>query len=174
MVLLASYGTDQGGNVKWSDLPDSLKEIAIRVSKKQGISNKLYDITASQLRGIKDPLDFCAAAAHEANRQYCIATGDDTQPVWKKAPDWQKSSAINGVVGVLSGNTPEKSHESWMKEKLENGWKYGEVKDPEKKEHPCIVEFSELPEFQRIKDVVFCNTVREVFFELTGTKPWEH
>ena len=50
---------------------------------------------------------------------------------------------------------PEASHESWMKQKLEEGWKYGPVKDPERKEHHCIVPFDQLPREQQAKDFLF-------------------
>lgn len=50
---------------------------------------------------------------------------------------------------------PEVSHESWMREKLAAGWKYGPEKDAEKKEHPCLVEFAELPREQQAKDYIF-------------------
>jgi hypothetical protein len=46
-----------------------------------------------------------------------------------------------------------------MKEKLDAGWVYGEVKDAEKKTHPCLVPFSELPPFQQQKDSLFCGIV---------------
>lgn len=104
-------------------------------------------------------LEACARAAHEVNRAYCLATGDSSQPSWEEAPDWQKSSARNGVVGALSGNTAEQSHESWLAEKVASGWTYGPVKDPEKKEHPCMVPYGELPESQRAKDALFVATV---------------
>lgn len=98
-----------------------------------------------------------ARVCHEANRAYCRALGDNSQPHWETAPDWQKQSALNGVDFHI--RNPEAkasaSHESWMKEKLENGWKYGEVKDPEAKTHPCIVPFDELPLEQQKKDVLF-------------------
>ena len=42
-----------------------------------------------------------------------------------------------------------------MKEKIENGWAYGEVKDPEKKTHLCLVEYSKLPQEQKSKDYIF-------------------
>lgn len=101
----------------------------------------------------------CARAAHEANRAYCIALGDYSQLPWDRAPQWARDSAINGVSGVLKGNGPEQSHESWLEEKRLNGWKYGPVKDPEKKEHPCFVPYSELPESQKLKDHVFVGVV---------------
>jgi len=105
---------------------------------------------------------FAAAAAHEANRVYCQSIGDNSQPQWDFAPDWQRSSAINGVQGVLAGNNPEQSHESWLAEKRATGWKYGPRKDPEKKEHPCFVPYAELPPEQRVKDAIFVGVVRAV------------
>lgn len=102
----------------------------------------------------------CARAAHEVNRAYCIALGDDSQPSWESAPEWQKSSAINGVKGALAGNTPEQSHESWLAEKTATGWKYGAVKNAETKEHPCFVPYDQLPLAQQAKDLLFTTTVK--------------
>jgi hypothetical protein len=103
-----------------------------------------------------------ARASHEANRAYCIAIGDYSQPHWEDAPEWQQSSAMSGVRGVIAGDTPEQSHESWLAEKAATGWKYGATKDPEKKEHPCFVPYSELPEDQKAKDAVYVATVRAI------------
>ncbi|QQP86906.1 RyR domain-containing protein [Entomomonas asaccharolytica] len=100
---------------------------------------------------------FVAMIAHNVNKAYCHSIGDDSQPNWHEAPQWQKDSAINGVKYHLSNDnvTPEQSHESWLKQKQDEGWKYGEVKDPEKKEHPCFRPYSELPQEQRTKDFLF-------------------
>jgi hypothetical protein len=110
----------------------------------------------------KNVIEACARAAHEVNRAYCIAIGDESQPKWEDAPDWQRESAMNGVAGALAGNTPEQSHEGWSAEKLAAGWKYGPVKDPEKREHPCLVPYAALPPAQRAKDALYLSTVRGV------------
>lgn len=110
----------------------------------------------------ENEIEACARAAHEANRAYCIAIGDTSQPSWGDAPDWQKSSARNGVAVALAGSTPEQSHECWLEEKRATGWKYGAVKDPEKREHPCFVAYADLPSSQRAKDDVFLSVVRAV------------
>lgn len=107
-------------------------------------------------------IEACAQAAHEANRAYCLAIGDKSQPPWDEAPDWQRTSARNGVVGALAGNTPEQSHESWLEEKRAAGWAYGPTKDPEAKRHPCFVPYAELPPEQREKDGLFLAVVRAV------------
>jgi RyR domain-containing protein len=104
-------------------------------------------------------IEACARAAHEVNRAYCLALGDSSQPAWEAAPDWQVTSAITGVLGVLKGNGPRESHESWLELKRATGWAYGPVKDPEKKTHPCFVPYDELPEAQKSKDALFVATV---------------
>lgn len=97
-----------------------------------------------------------ARMCHEVNRAYCRSIGDDSQPAWEDAPDWQKESAINGVEFHLANETsPEQSHENWMREKATAGWVYGDVKDPEKKEHPCMIPYDQLPLEQRTKDYLF-------------------
>ena len=104
-------------------------------------------------------IEACARAAHECNRAYCLAMGDASQPSWDEAPTWQKASAHHGVHGVLAGNTPEQSHESWLAEKKAAGWRYGPAKNPDKKEHPCYVPYAELPPEQRVKDDIFVHVV---------------
>lgn len=98
-----------------------------------------------------------ARVAHEVNRAYCQAIGDDTQLPWEAAPDWQRRSAVNGVLLHLNDPNagPEASHDSWSEEKFAAGWRYGAVKDPEKKEHPCLVPFADLPREQQAKDYLF-------------------
>ena len=104
-------------------------------------------------------IEAAARAAHEVNRSYCEAGGDTSQKSWEEAPNWQRQSALEGVRAVIDGKTPEQLHESWMAEKIANGWRYGEVKDAEAKTHPCIVQYVELPEFQQRKDEIFRSTV---------------
>ncbi|PLR84654.1 hypothetical protein CVD25_01065 [Bacillus canaveralius] len=97
-----------------------------------------------------------AKICHEVNRAYCLSLGDESQPKWEDAPQWQRDSAINGVEFHLNNETtPEQSHENWMKDKVADGWVYGEVKDPEKKTHPCMVPYAQLPLEQRTKDYLF-------------------
>jgi hypothetical protein len=83
-------------------------------------------------------------------------------PVWELAPEWQRESAIKGVQFILDNPDapPSASHDSWLEEKRRDGWKYGPVKDAEKKEHPCFVPYEELPLDQRRKDFIFGAVAR--------------
>lgn len=98
-----------------------------------------------------------AAICHAANAELCRQFGDYSQPEWAAAPEWQLTSAVNGVRAIAAGEvtTPQQSHQGWSQEKLDAGWTYGPVKDPEAKRHPCLVPFDALPPDQRAKDHLF-------------------
>ncbi len=98
-----------------------------------------------------------ARVAHEVNRAYCLSLGDASQPVWEEAPQWQRDSALLGVqLHTENPNAgPEASHQSWMAQKVADGWQYGPEKRPEVKQHPCMVPFGELPREQQAKDFIF-------------------
>jgi hypothetical protein len=107
-----------------------------------------------------------AHVAHEANRVYCETIGDFSQPVWSCAPAWQTDSAIGGMklhfAAYDAGEevAPEASHDAWLKHKRAGGWKYGAVKNPTFKEHPCMVPYDELPDEQKVKDALFTAIAR--------------
>lgn len=109
-----------------------------------------------------------ASIAHEANRQLCAVLGDPVQPPWEEAPDWQRASAVQGVLNVIQnpGLTPEDSHNSWLAEKTRDGWRYGPVKDPVKKTHPCYRPYGELPPEQQRKDHLFIAVVQAMHARL--------
>lgn len=103
-----------------------------------------------------------ARVCHEANKSFCESMGDLSQPSWEEAPAWQRTSAVNGVTYHMANpnSTPYDSHNNWLKDKEADGWRYGPVKDPELKEHPCMVHYGELPAEQRAKDYIFLSIVR--------------
>lgn len=101
-----------------------------------------------------------ARVCHEANRAYCLALGDESQPRWEDAPDWQRESAIAGVEAHLEfPRSPEESHELWLEHKRRDGWTYGRVKDPVAKTHPCFMPYDGLPLLERAKDRLFGSIV---------------
>ena len=102
-----------------------------------------------------------AMLCHSINAAYCQSLGDESQLAWEDSPDSHQQSLIAGVEMHLANPqaTPEQSHESWYKQKEAEGWIYGEVKDLEKKEHPCFLPYDELPLEQKAKDYLFRATV---------------
>lgn len=98
-----------------------------------------------------------AILCHEVNRAYCVSLGDNSQKPWNEAEEWQKESARKGVLFVSQNPDAPVSatHDSWLEEKRRDGWKYRPVKDAEKKEHPCFVDYEELSKEQQAKDCIF-------------------
>lgn len=112
-----------------------------------------------------------AYVAHNINRAYCEAIGDPVPPHWEDADQSIKESAVRGVLFALRYNaTPEMQHDAWMQTRIEQGWKYGPVKDEEKKEHPNLVPYSELPQAARVKDYLFQATVNALRWKLAVPK----
>lgn len=106
-------------------------------------------------------IETIARTTHEMNKAYCERLGDTSQKPWDEAPAWQKESAISGVKFALANPkvTPAEMHEKWLAHKEADGWTYGAVKDPEKKQHPCFVPYDQLPPDQQKKDEIFKATV---------------
>lgn len=63
-------------------------------------------------------------------------------------------SLMNGTAFALyhSNLTPEENHMIWMEGKREQGYKYGPVLDVEKKTHPSMIPFRDLPDVEKRKD----------------------
>lgn len=96
-----------------------------------------------------------ARICHEANRALQIVLGEEPSQHWNDVDDDMRSSTINGVMAALDGATPESLHESWLATRTEQGWVYGETKDPVARTHPCMVPYVELPLEQQLKDHLF-------------------
>jgi hypothetical protein len=102
-----------------------------------------------------------AKLCYEINRGIRAGLGETPYPPWDEAPEWHHATVRQGVEGILAGaiTRPEESHNSWTREKLAHGWKYGPEKDESAKTHPQLVPFRELPIEQRLKDILFFMTV---------------
>ncbi len=104
-----------------------------------------------------DTLERAAQAAHEVNRVFCQHIADFPSPSWADASEEIRASARMGVRQLSEDPfmTPAESHQRWMDNKLEQGWRYGEAKNEETKTHPCLRPYHELPPSQRAKDHLF-------------------
>jgi excisionase family DNA binding protein len=104
-----------------------------------------------------------ARVVHAANRELQIVQGDPMpSPPWDEAPDYQAREATAGVREALQNPqlTPEQSHELWVDRMRADGWTYGTTKDFERKTHPTLLPFGELPTEQQLKDRLFIAIVR--------------
>lgn len=102
-----------------------------------------------------------AQVVHEANRALQAVQGDNapSQP-WYAEDAGIKANVIVGVRNARHGMTPEEHHQAWVADKLAHGWRYGSEKDAERKTHPCLVAFDQLPRYQQDKNRLFISIVR--------------
>ena len=101
-----------------------------------------------------------AQVVHEMNRGLQYVQGDlsPSQP-WQVESEEIQQTVIVGVQEAKRGVTPREHHERWCAEKRAQGWRYGEVKDPAAKTHPCLVAYDDLPSGQRLKNELFLAVV---------------
>lgn len=50
---------------------------------------------------------------------------------------------------ALTERIAENVHENWSAGRIADGWRYGEMRDDEKKTTPCLVPYSELTEREK-------------------------
>lgn len=124
--------------------------------------NLAYPSWYDEPKGHHVNIEQVARVAHETNRAYCASIGDDSQKSWDEAEEWQRDSILRGVKFAIDNPdiSPSGLHDAWCRSKIAEGWKYGSVKDPIKKEHHCLVPYGELPAEQRIKDHLLIHVIK--------------
>ena len=140
-------------------LVDSSKDVQTTVSailaniKKVEIY-KQFKVDLKTSNDLQSKLVLCI---HNANKEIQQQTGEYIPPL----DEHLTQSILDGVYFVLDNPncTPEQQHSNWCYFKQQDGWKYGPEKDFERKEHPCLVPYNELPEIQQRKDTVFRLTL---------------
>ena len=55
-------------------------------------------------------------------------------------------------IAKLGEQIAENTHDVWAKQRMEQGWKYGETRSDADKTSPCLVPYSELPEAEKEYD----------------------
>lgn len=62
--------------------------------------------------------------------------------------DIQLPEELNPLLEAMAKNV----HEIWAQERIAQGWTYGEKRDDALKHHPCLIDYDDLPEEEKIYD----------------------
>lgn len=62
--------------------------------------------------------------------------------------DIELGKELEDLVEAMAKNV----HEVWAKTRIEQGWSYGAERNDEKKYHPCLVPYEELPDAEKKYD----------------------
>jgi len=106
-----------------------------------------------------------AKTVHAVTRAYSYAIGQaELPPEWEHLPNKEKALSKNLIAEAISHLicTPQELHETWVKEKCERGWIHGLERDYDNKKHPCLVEWAELPEEEKIRDQMIVTLIWEL------------
>ena len=74
---------------------------------------------------------------------------DMSESAYTPKPLDTSAVALPGELAALTERLAENTHELWAQERLVQGWKLGPERNDERKEHPCLVPYSELPESEK-------------------------
>lgn len=72
--------------------------------------------------------------------------------MYKPKPIDTSDIILDREIMKLSEQLAKNTHEVWASGRAADGWVWGEKRDDEKKIHPCLIEYEELPEFEKDYD----------------------
>ena len=98
----------------------------------------------------KDSQCYMVSIIKRGLRQY------DPQPIDVK--DFQLSDDIQDLIDAIAEN----SHDIWARQRMDEGWTYGPVRDDEHKKHPDLVPYSDLPKTEKEYDIITAKGILQL------------
>ena len=62
------------------------------------------------------------------------------------------SVELDSQILLLAELLAKNTHEVWAAERIAQGWKYGQTRRDDTKEHPCLIPYDQLPESEKVYD----------------------
>lgn len=112
-------------------------------------------------------------AEWEPSGRYMVCAST-SQPVYNPQPIDVADIALDNDLVDLTEAIAENAHDTWARARMDEGWRYGPVRDDKLKEHPDLVPYSKLTEGEKEYDrIMAMNTlrlVRRLGFEIVNMK----
>ena len=122
--------------VEYDKLKDVEKQIGVELENKDKmIIEKIPEIVAPSKENIQQ-----------------LKTEQEKIETYIPKPVDTSDVVLNKEVIELSEKLAENVHEVWAKNRIEQGWKYGEKRDDKLKLHSCLVPYNQLPEEEKKYD----------------------
>ena len=75
-----------------------------------------------------------------------------TTPTYTPSPIDTRAVELPPSLAPLVERLAENVHEEWSLQRIASGWTHGPARDDERKHHPCLVPYAELPEAEKEYD----------------------
>lgn len=100
--------------------------------------------------------------AWNASGNYMVTATHDAVP-YNPQPIDVSDIPLDSTIEELTEAIAENAHDIWARARMDEGWSYGPVRDDEKKHHPDLVPYSQLPDSEKEYDrTMAMNTLRLV------------
>lgn len=114
-------------------------------------------------------------ARFEYENQQCITWWKDLinegENIYTPNPIDTSEVELSDDMLELVERLAENAHENWAEQRMKDGWKYGEHRNDEKKQHPCLVPYcllsNEEQEYDRITAVETIKVLLSMGYKIT-------
>lgn len=66
------------------------------------------------------------------------------------------------------------THDVWAESRIADGWSFGKARDDEKKKHPCLIPYEELPEsekeYDRVVSLGVLRLIKKLGYDIKKTE----
>jgi RyR domain len=76
----------------------------------------------------------------------------ETRMPYQPKPIDTSSITLPRDLSDLTERLAENAHDIWARQRMADGWTFGQARDDAKKYHPCLVPYAELPESEKVYD----------------------
>lgn len=101
-------------------------------------------------------MEFTALDGDHASRFVLFKTAPDVvalRPMaYKPTPIEASTISLPPELAALTERLAENAHDMWAEQRLTQGWSYGPRRDDERKQHPCLVPYDQLPDSEKEYD----------------------
>ncbi len=90
---------------------------------------------------------------------------------YKPSPVETDSIELPAELLALAEDIARNVHEVWAQSRISQGWTFGPERDDNRKEHPCLIPYEELPEIEKAYDrdtaLGTLKLIRKLGFKIT-------
>jgi hypothetical protein len=111
---------------------------------------------------IQNNITAFAQIAYKLDQAYQVAISGESRPNWHELkPEDRKNITDRAIYYLTDPNAVVSSlHERWAHTKYSEGWSYAPQFSEEKKHHPMLVSYADLPLSRRVGDTLFMQTIQ--------------